>query len=112
VLAGTRVHHPMLDRRARAVVPQLGMFILINFLFGFAVNGADGHLDIGAHVGGLLAGLWLGLLVPPGKVPTLRSATQRPQGEPAGRSPALIAAGMFLLLGVIAVGLAIGGATL
>ncbi|HET7180948.1 MAG TPA: rhomboid family intramembrane serine protease [Candidatus Limnocylindrales bacterium] len=112
VLAGTRAHHPMLDQRARAIVPQLGMFVLINLVFGFAVTGAGGAIDNAAHVGGLLGGLWLGLLVPPGKVPTLRSAWQNPRGEPAGRSPLLIAAGIVLLLGVIAMGLALGGATL
>jgi membrane associated rhomboid family serine protease len=112
VLAGTRAHHPMLDRRARAIVPQLGMFVVINLLFGFAANGFGGSIDNAAHIGGLLAGVWLGILVPPGKVPTLRSAFQNPRGATAERSPLLIAAGLLLLLGVISMGLAIGGATL
>jgi rhomboid protease GluP len=112
VLAGTRAHHPMLDRRARAVVPQLGMFVLINLAFGFAASAAGGGIDNAAHIGGLLAGVWLGLIVPPGKVPTLQSAWQHPRGAPAMRSPLLIAAGILLLLGVLAAGLAVGGATL
>ncbi|HJP89109.1 MAG TPA: rhomboid family intramembrane serine protease [Candidatus Limnocylindrales bacterium] len=112
VLAGTRAHHPMLDRRARAIVPQLGMFVIINLVFGFAVTGAGGNIDNAAHIGGLLAGVWLGILVPPGKVPTLRSAWQNPRGAAAERSPLLLAAGVLLLLGVISIGLAIGGATL
>ncbi len=105
ILAGTRAHHPMLDRRARSIVPQLGMFVLINLAFGFAVGGL---IDNAAHVGGLVAGLWLGFVVPPGKVPTLRSAWQNLRGEPAQRSPLLVAAGVLLLAGVIMVALAVG----
>ena len=109
IFAGTRAHHPMLDRRARAIVPQLGFFIVINLGFGFL---AGGTIDNAAHIGGLISGMWLGFVVPPGKVPTLRSAWQNLRGEPATRSPMLVAAGVIALLGVIATGLAVGGATL
>jgi hypothetical protein len=120
----------MLDRRARAIVPQLGMFVVINLVFGFVATGAGGNIDNAAHVGGLLAGLWLGLVVPPGRAPTLRSAWQRPgaapgsvapsmgpaaptvQAQPGQRSPLLVLAGVLLLLGVIAAILAARGATL
>jgi membrane associated rhomboid family serine protease len=109
ILAGTRAHHPMLDQRSRAIVPQLLMFTIINLAFGFL---AGGMIDNAAHIGGLVAGLWLGFVVPPGKVPTLRSAWQNPRGKQAERSPLLIAAGVIGLAGVITAGLAIGGATL
>jgi membrane associated rhomboid family serine protease len=109
ILAGTQAHHPVLDRRARSIVPQLGMFALINLAFGFL---AGGMIDNAAHIGGLVSGLWLGFIVPPGKVPTLRSAWQHPRGETAGRSPLLVAAGVVLLVGVVAAGLAAGGARL
>ena len=109
ILAGTRAHNPVLDRRARSIVPQLGMFALINLAFGFL---AGGMIDNAAHIGGLVAGLWLGFIVPPGKVPTLRSAWQNPRGKTAERSPLLVAAGVILLVGVVSVGLAVGHATL
>ncbi len=112
VLAGTRAHHPVLDRRARALVPQLGMFVIINLVFGFLSTAGGLRIDNAAHVGGLVAGLWLGFIVPPGKVPTLRSAVQHPRGETAQRSPLLITAGVVGFLGVVAAGLAFGGATL
>ena len=38
LLAAGRVHHPV-DRQSRALVGQLGMLILINIVFGFAVTG-------------------------------------------------------------------------
>ena len=109
ILTGTRAHQPVLDQRSRAIVPQLLMFTIINLAFGFL---AGGMIDNAAHIGGLVSGLWLGFVVPPGKVPTLRSAWQNPRGKQAERSPLLIAAGVIGLAGVIAAGLAIGGATL
>jgi membrane associated rhomboid family serine protease len=113
ILAGTMAHHPVLDRRARAIVPQLGMFVIINLVFGFVSQAGGLNIDNAAHIGGLLTGLWLGFVVPPGKAPTLRSAVQHPRGgQPAERSPLLVAAGVIGLLGVLAAALAFGGATL
>ncbi|HYK96109.1 MAG TPA: rhomboid family intramembrane serine protease [Candidatus Dormibacteraeota bacterium] len=108
VLAGTRAHHPILDRRSRQIVPQLGMLVILNLVIGFAVPG----IDNAAHIGGLISGLWLGFVVPPGKVPTLRSAWQHPTGGAAVRSPLLISAGVIGLVAVVATALAVGGATL
>lgn len=112
ILAGTRAHHPMLDRRARAIVPQLGMFVVINLAFGFLTSVGGFNIDNAAHIGGLLTGLWLGFVVPPGKVPTLQSAWQHPRGEPSERSPLLIAAGILALVAVLFVILVAGGASL
>ena len=66
LLAAGRVHHPV-DRQSRALVGQLGMLILINIVFGFAVTG----IDNAAHIGGLVAGLLLGALIPPTRVQTM-----------------------------------------
>jgi membrane associated rhomboid family serine protease len=113
LLAGSRAHDPALDRRARAIVPQLGMFVIINLIFGFLSEAGGLRVDNAAHVGGLIAGLWLGFVVPPGKAPTLRPGSQPPAGEQrSARPPLLIAAGVIALVGVVAAGLAAGGATL
>lgn len=120
LLAGTRAHNPILDRRARAIVPQLGMIVLINLAFGFL---ASGYVDNSAHIGGLIAGLWLGLVVPPGRAPTLASLWQRPaQSVDAAPSlvrpdrptlPPLIAlVGVIALVAVIMLGLSLGPASL
>ncbi|OGO56621.1 MAG: hypothetical protein A2V84_04230 [Chloroflexi bacterium RBG_16_70_13] len=106
LMAGTRVHNPVLDRRARAIVPQLGGLVLVNLLLGFSVSG----IDNAAHIGGLVAGLWLGFFVPPGRVRTLRGFWQGEQGR--GLPPMLMAAiGVISLIGAIAAGLAYGGLT-
>jgi len=112
LLAGSRAHDPVLDRRARGIVPQLGMFVIINLIFGFVSEAGGVRIDNAAHVGGLIAGLWLGFVVPPGKAPTLRPGSQLPAGEqPSQRPPLLVAAGVIALVGVVAAGLAAGGAT-
>ncbi len=72
LLAAGRVHHPV-DRQSRGLISQLGMLILINIAFGFAVQG----IDNAAHLGGLAAGLWLGAMLPPTRVQTMASLWQR-----------------------------------
>jgi rhomboid protease GluP len=112
LLAGSRAHDPVLDRRARGIVPQLGMFVVINLIFGFVSEAGGVRIDNAAHVGGLIAGLWLGFVVPPGKTPAFRSTLQRPAGEQrSGRPIILVVAGVIALVGVVAAGLAAGGAT-
>jgi membrane associated rhomboid family serine protease len=95
-----RVHHPVLDRQSRAFLGQLGGLLAINLLFGILVPGIDNF----AHIGGLIAGAWLGLLVAPTNVPTLRSLWVRPGPVPGTMVPAFGAGGTALirLAGVLA----------
>jgi membrane associated rhomboid family serine protease len=115
LLAAGRLHHPV-DRQSRALVGQLGILILINLVFGFA---SAGRIDNAAHIGGLVAGLWLGALIVPSGVPTLSSLWNRPPSTPlnatAAARPASSPAYMSVLgIGVVAVvvaaGIAIGTA--
>ena len=109
LLAAGRIHHPV-DRESRGIMGQLGMLVLINIAFGFA---AGGSIDNAAHLGGLAAGLWLGAVVLPIRVPTLSSLWHKPG---AGRTGAArsTAPGYALVLGltvigiVVAVGIALG----
>ena len=107
LLAASRAHHPVLDRRGRSLVGQIGMLIVLNLVLGFAMGA---RIDNAAHVGGLLAGLWLGVLIVPGRVPTLRSMWRRPAGQEASTLPAfaLPALGVGALVVVLAVGIVIG----
>jgi membrane associated rhomboid family serine protease len=109
LLVASRVHHPMLDRRGRAISTQVGTLIIINLAFGFGAGG--GSIDNAAHVGGLLGGMWLALILLPPGAPTLSGMWQRPTGTPpAGwrASPLLQAIGVAALVLVLAVGLLVG----
>ena len=76
LLAAGRIHHPV-DRESRAIVSRLLLMVVLTVGFGLASGGA---VDNAAHLGGLVAGLWLGALVPPTGVPTLSSLWRRPAG--------------------------------
>jgi len=111
LLAAGRLHHPV-DRQSRAIVGQLGTVILINLVFGFV---SGGSIDNAAHIGGLVAGFWLGAVIPPTRVPTLGSFWQRPgaDGKLVGpaRPPALVPViAVLAVAGVVAAGLAVGTA--
>ena len=105
-LAGTRVHNPVLDRRARAIVPQLGIIVVFNLAFGLVAGG----IDNAAHLGGLAAGLWLGLVVPPSRTRTLRDFWQTSGvGGSGARSAVVPVLGILALVVAIIVGLLVGG---
>lgn len=113
LLAAGRLHHPV-DRQSRALVGQLGMLILLNLVIGFSAGGA---IDNAAHIGGLVAGLWLGALIVPSGVPTLSSLWQRPSTGsvpgPPRRAPApgyIAVIGIGVVTIVVAAGIAIGTA--
>jgi membrane associated rhomboid family serine protease len=84
IFAATRAHHPMLGARSRYLMQQVGILIAINLVFDVVYNGSGGNIDIAAHVGGLLAGLWLGFVLVPGNVRTVRDLWQVPAGGDAG----------------------------
>ncbi len=107
VLVATRFHRSMLDRQWSAIASQIGFLIVLNLVIGLvgALN-----IDNFAHIGGLLAGLWLGLIIPPGRVPTLGSMWQQQRGTPRPRAQVLglRLLGVAALLAVIAVGVIVG----
>lgn len=110
LFAVQRVHDPMLDRRARAALAQMGGLIAVNLVLGLVMTGGGIPIDMAAHVGGLLAGLWLGYLLAPGRVPTVASMWQRPDGQaPADRRLALFRLAGVLALAAVIVVLVVAG---
>ena len=109
LFAAARAHQPVLDRSGRMFLGSLGTILLFNLLFGFANAGI---IDNAGHVGGLAAGLWLGYLLVPGRVPTLAALWQRPTGTGGGPTRSWTAAlrvrGIVALILILVVGLVIG----
>jgi membrane associated rhomboid family serine protease len=68
------IHRPILDRGSRAFMGQLVGLVILNLILGLAIGGIDNW----AHIGGLVTGIWLGVLLAPGNVPTMRSMWLRP----------------------------------
>ncbi len=105
LFTASRLHLPMLDRRGRALLSQVGMLIVINILIGFSFPSIDNI----AHIGGLVTGVLLGLAVNPVGVPTMRSMWQPGDGRPlAARfigTPLAAAAAIGLLLVLLAAGM-------
>jgi membrane associated rhomboid family serine protease len=108
VFASTYFHKTLLQARARAITSQIGMLIVLNLIIGFGIGGFA-SIDNFAHVGGLLVGGWLGLLVAPSGAATLRSMWQRNEtsAEPRSMSGPLIR-----VLGILALGVVLAGALL
>jgi membrane associated rhomboid family serine protease len=103
LLAAGRIHHPV-DRQGRMLVSQLGFLIVINIVFGFAVQG----IDNAAHLGGLAAGLWLGAVIPPSRVQTMSGLWQRTEGPRTVGRARVPAAALVLGFGVIGLLVVIG----
>ena len=108
LFTASRLHLPMLDRRGRALISQVGMLIVVNILIGFALPGIDNI----AHIGGLATGVLLGVAVSPIGVPTMRGMWQQGTDRAiAARfigSPIAAAVGIGLIVLLLVVGMLFG----
>ena len=109
LFAASRLHLPMIDRRGRALLSQIGTLIVINVLIGFSL----GFVDNIAHIGGLVAGLLLGVAFSPAGVPTMRSMWQAGSDRPLAvrfiGSPVAMVGAIALLIALMAIGMTLGG---
>ena len=108
ILVATRFHHAILDARSRSIAGQIGILIVLNLAIGLS-----GLLNVDnfAHVGGLLAGLWLGFVLPPSQVQTLASAWQAPRSPRSPRQVLVLRlVGVAALVAVVGVVVAYGTA--
>jgi membrane associated rhomboid family serine protease len=106
ILVATRFHHTVLDAKSRAISSQIGMLIVLNLVIGFS---GLMNVDNFAHIGGLLAGMWLALIFPPGQMPTLASLWHSPGGAASSVQPmALKLLGAVALAAVLGAGIVVG----
>jgi membrane associated rhomboid family serine protease len=103
VFVAGRVHHWAFDARTRAFAGSLGIMVVFNLIIGFT----NPFIDNAAHLGGLVAGGWLGYLVPPRATPS--------GAEPADigrdrRERVLRALGVITMIAVLVAGLLVGRA--
>ncbi len=121
LLAVSAIHRPVLDGRGRAVMSQIGGLVVLNLIIGFGIDALGAQIDNFAHIGGLLAGLWLGFALPPIRS-TLASYWQRPAAAPGapgvipvgggGAAPDRRVVGLLRLLAVAALAVVIVGIVL
>jgi membrane associated rhomboid family serine protease len=109
LLVSNLVHKPLLTRAARGLTQQIGMLIVINLVLGFIIP----TIDNAAHIGGLLAGAWLGFVIVP-RGARLGSFWTPAPGQRTGNGPPLLLQGLgvLALVAVIALGVALGPVSL
>jgi membrane associated rhomboid family serine protease len=98
------VHRPVLDGRSRAFLGQAVGLVVLNLILGQVLPSVDNW----AHIGGLVAGLLVGVLFAPSRVPTLRSLWMRPGPTPGTAVPVFGTSGSLLIkvMGLVLLGLA------
>jgi membrane associated rhomboid family serine protease len=91
LLASQLLHRPVLRGSQRAMMSQIGMLVVINLVLGFGLDAMGTGIDNLAHLGGLVGGFWLGLLVPPIGAGALPEIGMRPGGGmPGSRTDAAL----------------------
>ena len=114
LLVASRVHRPLLGRQARSLTGPIAILIAFNLALGFGLGAGLGvNIDNAAHVGGLIAGAWLGLALLPRTSATLAGVWQRPTEAPGASTGSggprairqLVA--MLAVIGAVLVGVAV-----
>ena len=94
----SRRRHLMLGPQARGILSQAGGLLMLNLIITFAIPG----ISWTGHIGGLLVGALIGLLLSPSNVPTMGGLWRAPDGKAlGGGTPAFMRAGTYLLVAAI-----------
>jgi membrane associated rhomboid family serine protease len=98
----SRRRHLLLGPQARAMLSQVGTLLLLNLIITFTIP----QISWTGHVGGLLVGGVIGLLLAPTNVPSMGGMWRAPDGSLLARrvSPALRASTYLLVAAVLVLG--------
>ena len=98
----SRRRHLLLGPQARAMLSRVGTLLVLNLIITFAIP----YISWTGHVGGLVVGGVIGLLLAPGNVPTMGGVWRAPDGSPMARriSPSLRASAYLLVAAVLVLG--------
>lgn len=108
VVSALLIQRPSLGPATRAIAINFALLIGLNLYIG----ATSSFVDNMAHIGGLAAGLWFGLLFSPTGVPAPRSMWNRPGAEPGTFEPILGQQGMLAVRILGLVGLLVAFAVL
>jgi membrane associated rhomboid family serine protease len=94
----SRRRHLLLGPQARGILSQAGGLLMLNLIITFVVPG----ISWTGHVGGLLVGALIGLMLVPSNVPTMGGMWRAPDGRAlAGASSAALRAAAYVLVAAI-----------
>jgi len=98
----SRRRHLLLGPQARAVLSQVGTLLVLNLIITFTIP----FISWTGHVGGLIVGGVIGLLLAPSNVPSMGGMWRAPDGSLLARrvSPALRASAYLLVAAVLVLG--------
>jgi membrane associated rhomboid family serine protease len=98
----SRRRHLLLGPQARAILSQAGILLLLNLVFTFAIP----QISWTGHVGGLLVGGLLGVLLAPSNVPSMGTYWRQADGTPmaGGNAVALRALGYAFVAALLVAG--------
>lgn len=97
-----RRRHLVLNPMARAILSQVGTLLVLNLVITFTIPG----ISWTGHIGGLVVGAVLGLLVPPAAGTTLAGMWRTPSGESLERPVPAVA--RFIVYALVLAVLALG----
>lgn len=96
----SRRRHLLLGPEARAMLSRVGTLLVLNLFITFTVP----FISWTGHVGGLLVGAAIGLVLAPVNVPTLGGMWRAPDGSfLAGRMPPSLRASVYLVVAAVLV---------
>jgi membrane associated rhomboid family serine protease len=94
----SRRRHLLLGPQARGILSQAGGLLMLNLIITFVVPG----ISWTGHVGGLLVGALIGLMLVPSNVPTMGGMWRAPDGKaPVGASSTAVRVAAYLLVAVV-----------